>query len=267
MKYLSASATTTGLRQVNQDRSSEFTINGVKIMLLCDGNGGKGGEVIADCAARFLSGEIVYGLSRMEKVTLRKLIQLGRNAIKHTTEDIDNLKFLCQNLNSCGTTLTLVLIYKATVITFWVGDSPCLLYCPSQLSSLACPSHTLAEMLISQGEDREKIEKQTSLASTLTRCIGFKDATPSVNVKVCKPPFSVAIASDGIDCIPKEKIGDIFAKTHLTECLPDKIIISALEHGSSDNITVVATKVKEYPRSKMRRKLILHKKRRRLGYV
>jgi len=65
-----------------------------------------------------------------------------------------------------------------------------------------------------------------------------------MNITTCKLPFTVIVASDGIDYISQNELKDIFTHTHLTECLPDKIIISALENGSSDNITVVATKVK-----------------------
>lgn len=85
----------------------------------------------------------------------------------------------------------------------------------------------------------------------MTRCVGFKNAEPGMSVKTCKPPFTVAIASDGIDYIPENKLTDIFNEIHLTECLPGKIIISALENGSSDNITVVATKVKAETRRKI----------------
>lgn len=88
-----------------------------------------------------------------------------------------------------------------------------------------------------------------------------------MNVITCKPPFSVVIASDGIDYIPENKLKDIFNEVHLTECLPGEIIISALEHGSSDNITVVATKVKAHSKRKNRRKRIRRRKRGGLRYV
>ncbi len=122
-------------------------------------------------------------------------------------------------------------------------------------------------MLIAQGESRENIEKQDGLSSTLTRCIGFQNTKPSMNMLTCKSPFSVVIASDGIDYIPENKLEEIFDQTHLTECLPGKIIIASLEHGSSDNITVVATKVKAQPKCKIRNKRMRRRKRGGLRYV
>lgn len=267
MRYLTASDFTKGLRKVNQDRCAEFNLKGIKTMVICDGNGGHGGEVVADYAAKSLVEEVLYGLSRLKQVSLKKLQYIGKKAISRTAEDISNLKFLCPNLSSCGTTLTLVFIRKSTVITFWVGDSPAMLYRNGKIVKLANPPHTLAEKLISEGISRESIEQQSSLASSLTRCIGFKDTEPSMNVVTSKPPFSVVVASDGIDYIPENKLNDIFSETHLIECLPGKIIVSALEHGSSDNITVVATKVKAQPKRKIRHKRIRRRKRGGLRYV
>ena len=267
MKYLTASNSTTGLRKTNQDRYVEFTIKNVKVMAVCDGNGGPGGEIIADSAIKSLVGEVLYGLSRLEHVSLKKLRYLGEKAINKTAEDIKKLKLFSPNLANCGTTLTLVFIHKFTVITFWVGDSPALLHKNGEVEKLASPPHTLAEMLIAQGSSREDIEKQSCLSSSLTRCIGFDDTRASCNVVTVKPPFSVIIASDGIDYIPKNKLETIFNETHLTECIPGKIIISALEHGSSDNITVVATKVKQQAKCRKRRRERIRRKKRGLRYV
>lgn len=267
MRYLTASNSTTGLRKTNQDRYVEFNINGIKVMAVCDGNGGQGGEIVADYAVKSLAGEVLYGLSRLEHVSLKKLRYIGEKAINRTAEDINNLKFFSPSLANCGTTLTLVFIHKSTVITLWVGDSPAMLYKNGKIIKLSSPPHTLAEMLIAQGESRENIEKQAGLSSTLTRCIGFKDTEPSINVTICKTPFLVIIASDGIDYIPKNKLMDIFSEVHLTECLPGKIIISALEHGSSDNITIVATKVKPQVKRRKRRKRMMSRKKGGLRYV
>ena len=263
MRYLTASNSTTGLRKINQDRYVEFTIKNVKVMAVCDGNGGTGGEIIADSAIKSLVGEVLYGLSRLEHVSLKKLRYLGEKTIDKTAKDIKNLKLFSPNLSNCGTTLTLVFIRKHTVITFWIGDSPALLHKNSEVEKLASPPHTLAEMLIAQGSSREDIEKQSCLSSSLTRCIGFDDTRPNCKVVTAKPPFSVTIASDGIDYIPENKLETIFNETHLTECLPGKIIISALEHGSSDNITVVATKVKQQAKGRKR----IRRKRGGLRYV
>ena len=267
MKYHTAADSTTGLRAVNQDRYAEFNINGVKTMILCDGNGGHGGETIAESAVKTAAGEVLYGLSRIKKITLKKLQHIGKEAIKKTAEDIKSLKLLCTNLSSCGTTLTLVFVHNFTVITLWVGDSPGILFKNGRLTKLVEPPHTLAEMLIAQGESRESIEKQPALSSTLTRCIGFKNTEPNMSVKTCKQPFTVIIASDGIDYIPESGLEDIFNDVHLTECLPGKIIISALENGSTDNITVVATKVKTHSKRKIRNKRFRRRKNGGLRYV
>ncbi|MDD5766941.1 MAG: serine/threonine-protein phosphatase, partial [Candidatus Marinimicrobia bacterium] len=220
MKYITAADSIMGLRKTNQDRYAEFSIKNIKIMCLADGNGGQGGEIIANYAIKSLAEELFYELARLRKATLNRLVHIGKEAIRRTAEDIDTLKFLCPNLSSCGTTLTLVFIYKSAVITLWVGDSPAILYQNGKITRLVNPPHTLAEMLIARGESRESIEKQAGLSSTLTRCIGFKNTTPGINMTICKPPFSVIVASDGIDYIPDDELEKIFNETHLTECLP-----------------------------------------------
>lgn len=266
MQYNTASDSNIGRRKINQDRYAEFGFKDIKTMIIADGNG-YGGEIIADCAVKSLKGEILYSLSSVKQVSLKKLQYIGEKAISITAEYINNLKLMYPAFHSGGTTLSLVFVYKSSMVTaYWIGDSPIIAYKNWKIVNLANPPHTLAEMLIAQGESRESIEKQSSLASTLTRCIGFQDAAPSMSVMTFKPPFLIVVASDGINYIPESKLQDIFDQTHLVECLPGKIISTSLENACSDNVTVIATKVKALPKRKIRCKRFRQRKH-RIRYV
>ncbi len=256
MNYLKASKSITGLRESNQDCFAEFSVKDIECMLVCDGNGGENAEKVALCAAEYFIGAFVYGISHEDNIAEDSIRNIGVEAINRTSEAIMNLKRVCPKFSSCGTTLTMVCIYNSTVIAFWVGDSPAIVQTGDKMILLTNPPHTLSEHLISQGDSREEVEKQKGLSSILTRCIGHKDATPDVNVMNLKPPFTVIVASDGIDYLPGEELKSILSRNRLTKELPGELIDASYASGSTDNITVLATRVMRLPK-RMRGKSII----------
>jgi serine/threonine protein phosphatase PrpC len=255
MNYVKASKSITGLRETNQDCFAEFAFKDIECMLVCDGNGGEEAEKISLSAAEYLIGALIYRLSHEEHISEETIRSIGIEAINRTAESIHNLKRVCPIFSPCGTTMTLVCIYKSTVIAFWVGDSPAIIQKGNNMFLLTDPPHTLSEHLIAQGKTREEVSSQKGLSSILTRCIGHKDATPDVNVMTFQPPFTVIVASDGIDNLPGEELKAIMSQNRFTKELPDELIKASLEYGSTDNITVATTKVLRVPKRLRRRRM------------
>jgi serine/threonine protein phosphatase PrpC len=248
MTYIKAAKSITGLRETNQDCFAEFVFKNIQFMLVCDGNGGEDAEKVALSAAEYFIGALVYRLSHEEDIDEGTIQRIGIEAIKRTADSIYNLKRVCPKFSSCGTTLTLVCIYKSTVIAFWVGDSPAIIRKGDKVILLTDPLHTLSEHLIAQGTPQEDVVNQKGLSSILTRCIGHKDAKPDTKIMKLQPPFTVIVASDGIDDLPNDGLKAILSKNCLTKELPEKLINASLQHGSTDNITVAATKVLRTPK-------------------
>jgi serine/threonine protein phosphatase PrpC len=256
MKYITATKSITGLRENNQDNCLSLSYRNVNTLLVCDGNGGTGGEKISQSAVKAIIGEIFYHLYREKRITLRLICKIGFAAIANAARQIELLKKDQPQLEPCGTTATLIFSMGSTVVALWVGDSPGLICKDGQLIRLTDPPHTLSELLIKQGSSRESIEKQVGLSSILTCCLGHSDSKPDYKVIKFRPQsqFIVLAASDGINTLPQDKLLEIITSTRLTKNLPAKIVGASLAYGSDDNITVAATKVSGNKRL-IRRKL------------
>jgi serine/threonine protein phosphatase PrpC len=253
MRYYTAAESITGARPTNQDRYSQARYDNICVMLVCDGNGGNGGEVIAECAVRSIMDEINYALTRSKHPSLRKLQQIGKYALAETARYLDMFKRFHPEFRSCGTTATLVFVAGRKVVTLWIGDSPAFVSFGEKLVCLTDPPHNIIEFLVANGAKREELSVQTGLSSIITRCLGHSDATPDLRVMEFKVPMTVLVASDGINSLSDQELQHIIADNLLTECLPGKLIIAALESGSTDNITVMTTKAVSKSRKKHHR--------------
>ena len=262
MYWIAYSKSVRGKREINQDDFASFQSRGVKVLLVCDGNGGRGAEKFSKAIVKTVMGEISYTLPRMGKITIEELKILGLATVKKTAEQAEMLKSHCQDLSSAGTTITLVLIYNSTVLAFWVGDSPAMIYRNGEIIRLTEPLHNLKEMLISQGGDKESISMQDGLGSILMRCIGHSECEPDFKIMEMKPPFLVLVASDGISNLPEKRLSEIIRMNLFESTLPEKIIGESLEYGSDDNITVLSALVLEMRKSLKKVKRLYWKRRR-----
>lgn len=263
MYWMTYSKSICGKREVNQDDFAALQSRGVKAIIVCDGNGCKDAEKLAQEIVKTSIGEISYALLKMGKVTSEKLKDLGLSTVRRSAEQALMLKNHFKHLSSAGTTITLILIHGCTVFAFWVGDSPAMIYQNGRILRLTDPLHNLKEMLISEGLDKESISMQHGLSSVLMRCIGHSECEPDFKIMEMKTPFLVLAASDGIANLPEKKLLGIVKWNLFDKNLPDKIVNASLEAGSDDNITVVSVLVLEM-RKKLGKIKRLYWKRRRL---
>ncbi|MCK5707049.1 MAG: serine/threonine-protein phosphatase [Candidatus Aureabacteria bacterium] len=243
MKFITSAKTEQGLRDYQQDRYAHIRINDKSILVIADGNGGNGGEKLAEMAARLCLSYLFISLSMDYKnsfESLDKLRILGLKTIKRATREIDLYK-KTHNIEKAGTTITLVIITPELIGAFWIGDSPIYLFEQGNLAMLIKP-HTLAELLIEKGEPEEIIHQQPSLNSILTRCAGHKECTPdSLIVKLTKKSIILAGSDGAFNYIPDTTIAAILkANINSVENIPDEIIKNALDNGSDDNCTVIS---------------------------
>ncbi|GEM_PF-2943017 len=262
MYWLTYAKSVRGRREVNQDDFATFQSRGVKVMIVCDGNGGVFGEKFSEAILKSCLGEVSYALPRMGKINIEGLQTLSLAAVGKVSEHAGMLKRCNPELAACGTTITLVLIYNSAVVASWVGDSPAIVYQSGKITKLTNPLHNLKEMLINGGEDKESVSKQ-DIGSVLMRCIGHRECEPDFRILEMKPPFLVLVASDGIADLPEKSMVEIIRRNLFEGSLPDKLIGASLEYGSDDNITVVSTLCMEM-RNKLKKIKRLYWKRRRL---
>ncbi len=246
MKIRTAACSEIGLRDTQQDRYCHFYIDNKTVLVVDDGNGGEGGDMIAEAAIMSVCSELCFKLSQCKKgvMTEDQLKELGINAINNAAVHVLNLKKSHQEWNGAGTTLTILIATEDKIACFWVGDSCAYIFQDDEFIKLTSPVHTLAEDLIKGGESKEIIAKQPSLNNILTNCVGHEPCVPdSKIIEITKPCIALA-GSDGVfGFLPEEKLKEIikakFTVNYELQDLTDEIVKLSLENGSDDNVTLV----------------------------
>lgn len=258
MQFRTAGKSVKGLREFQQDGYGSLDLYELmSIGIVTDGNGGEGGDKLAESGVRIPISRISYELSqgRHRKIESEaQLESLGLETVKYTAELITELKSLhLDEWENAGSTITLVLITPELIGTFWIGDSCSYLYSDGQLTKLTSPVHTLAEMLIQQGEPREAIEAQKGLNSILTRALGHDACEPDSRIVKVEGPCFVLTGSDGVfGYLSESEITSILqnrsSKCPDVQVLADEIIQASLDNGSDDNCTIITTFIQPYSR-------------------
>ena len=243
MKVLINADSEKGLRESQQDRYAYIQVNDAVILGVADGNGGYGGDELAESV---LKSAISYGcwyLSQNRNICNKdELKKLGLNSIKSATKEAMRLKESRNDWTEAGTTITFVIATPIFIGVFWVGDSPAYLFNRGKLKQLTKP-HTLFEMLLKEGTSREALEQQPSLNSVLVRCVGHTECKPDFVMLPYEQETIVFVGSDGVfGFLSEQEICDILQNSNFYD-IPKQFVQKALGNGSNDNLSVVVSLV------------------------
>lgn len=124
----------------------------------------------------------------------------------------------------------------------WIGDSRAYLWNGGKLVRLT-NDHTFVQQLVDSGELRQEMAALHPYRNILTRCIGSSDAS-CVIVDTVSGDFyrddRILLCSDGLTGeLADAEIEAVFAAGLAVQGTVDRLIHGALEHGGSDNVTVL----------------------------
>jgi protein phosphatase len=235
-RFTAAVATDPGrVRASNQDRA----VAGDRLLAVADGMGGHvGGEIAARLAVE------AVGRSYEAHPTAAGLVAAVQEAndeiCAHGAED--------RRLHGMGTTLTAAALPEATrgarLVVAHVGDSRAYLYGRGGLRQLT-EDHSLVEEMVRRGEITQTEAFFHPHRHILTRALGV-DRQLDVDtwtVDVAEHD-RILLCSDGLtnEC-PDGEIAEILAANTDPGDAARALVVRALEHGGSDNITVVVADV------------------------
>ena len=252
MTTCTAASSQIGLRETQQDRYFYCQIDNWILNIICDGNGGPGGDILAETATKSVSAEVGFRISQLnnkEAITEEHLREICIESIKKAAVHVTSLKMSNPEWSGAGTTITLVVITDDLIGLSWVGDSPCYMLQDNEFTKLTHPVHTVAEELIEDGLSREDLTGQHRLHSTLTKCIGHGIPVPDSKIIELKEPCLVMLGSDGgFDYLSEEEIRDIIKDTFVNNSglqeIADKFVQLSLDNGSDDNATAILSETK-----------------------
>jgi protein phosphatase len=235
-RIVAAAATDLGrVRASNQDRA----IIGDGFLAVADGMGGHvGGEIAARLAVE------TVGRSFEQHPTADGLVA----AVHEANEYIWARGAEDRGLRGMGTTLTaaalLVTGHGAQIVVVHVGDSRAYLFGPNGLSQLT-EDHSLVEEMVRRGEITEREAFFHPARHIITRALGV-DRQLDVDFRTVDVVEGdrILVCSDGLtnEC-PDGEIAEILATNADPDSTARALVARALEHGGTDNITVIVANV------------------------
>lgn len=215
-------------RELNED--TYYANADLGLWLVADGMGGHEFGEVASALAR----EVIVEKVRQGESLEAAIRSADEEIIRHSRQRREALPM--------GTTVAAVRITDHRFEVAWVGDSRAYVW-NGQLCQLS-QDHSYVQELVERGAITAEQARSHPHRNVVTQALGVT-GTDNLEVETIsgrlEPGMQLLLCSDGLT----EEVGDadiarIVARTELSaqECV-DHLVMAALEHGGSDNITVV----------------------------
>ena len=205
---------------------------------LADGIGGrKGGEVAAQVTIQSLASFIKKLSSLTNHFQNQKDLTFSiRKGIDEVNQTVHLMSSERSHLQGMGSTLCCLLHAGDFVYCAHVGDSRIYRYRDSHLEPLTHDHSLFARWLAKNQKDTPSPPK-----NIITRAIGMAPKiNPEISCTLAKPDDLYFLCSDGLtDVVDNEELKMILEEEISIEEMAQKMIISAKNKGSGDNITVL----------------------------
>lgn len=246
-----------GLRENLEDAFGAFKMSipipnqlGITFTIAVDGVGGiNGGEVASIQAVNSIKSFLAASLAVVMPMpdsgclapdTITKLLvdalNVANDAILQQAAEQPALKGM-------STTVVCALIVDNVLYVAWAGDSRCYIYSKNKIRQLT-RDHSVVQQLIDDGLLDCKYAKKHPLSHTITRFVGTEDEF-AADTAICKLSHGdvILLCTDGLtDVLEDEDIADSIGKYQsgkmLFKQLPHQLVRQALDHGTTDNVTV-----------------------------
>ncbi len=181
-----------GDRKNNEDCVGAFSGAGGHMFVLCDGLGGHGAGEVASATAvqavqRVFSGEVLPGQELLTK------------CVATAQTDIYNIQQSSLKFDACKTTITLLHIKDGVACYAHVGDSRIYTFERHKIVKRTL-DHSVPQMLVLQGEIKEKDIRFHEDRNRLVRVLGNDAAPPKLDMSeptAVRPSQRFLMCSDG----------------------------------------------------------------------
>ncbi len=228
------------IRITNEDQAIALTnAHGDVMLLVCDG---MGGQNHGDLASRLCKDIIVEEFNKTKflnmpavfvKMWLKTIIKKANSAVYD--ESIRNPIY-----KGMGTTLTLALVRKNSLIIAQIGDSRAYVLTKDNKLKQLTTDQTYVAYLYRSGQIKESDMKTHPKRHVLLNALGIY---PSISVDIITYKYNkepVLLCSDGLyNNIPVSDIESIISLDDTPQQKCDELISLANANGGSDNIAIV----------------------------
>jgi len=234
MPYAAHGVTHAGRRASNEDALLVDTAIG--LFVVADGMGGH------------RAGEIASGLA----VETIRSVMTGEpptgDLLCHAVECANDQILAAASSNpdhaGMGTKVTALLIKDADLEFVSVGDSRMYRCRDGTVTQLTRDDSWLSQARANGSEITDEEARRHPMRHVLTDVVGVRsELSPELQVESLKPGDTFVLCSDGLHgAVTAERLGAIVESSHDPQASADRLLQDALEHGATDNITVIVVR-------------------------
>lgn len=224
-------------RPDNQDRYiAGMLANGVAFGFVADGMGGANGGSVASSHLCSIMEECLFQHNDNMAMDREKTVM---DAIDTACAEIYHMSKTDSSLSGMGTTISGVSVKDGLCTIYNVGDSRVYILRAGVLN-LVTEDHSVVQQLYRQGAITEEEMATHPQKNLITRAVGVRtDVETDVSEISLEPGDRILCASDGLtNFVLSPELTELMSADDFYK-IPEKLIESALEHNSTDNITAV----------------------------
>ena len=232
-----------GVRDYNDDRAlivgrilDQETFGGTggapSVAAVCDGCGGyAGGGTAAETVLSVLDQALPEILA--DPGRLAEVLEAARQAVYGKKREMPQFSEMCTTVAGC------VFREDSTVI-FHAGDSRVYRYDGLSLAQMTV-DHSMVQSMVDVGQLTAEESQSSPQRNIINRCIGIDCPPPEIYISnsPIMPGETYLLCSDGFwECFRSEEIKRLLSQGGDPVQLAERLVDSALQAGSDDNITV-----------------------------
>ncbi len=218
-----------------------------KLLIVADGMGGEAeGERACTIAVDQMTTYVLNSLAwcfRLEEGTEQDFEDDLKQALESCQKRIQTVVGKHPEMNSMGTTMTMVYIVWPRAFVVHVGDSRCYLLRNHRLDQITV-DHTMSEIMAETGQMSREEARHSPRGHVLWNVLGGRSNELSVDVYKLSLECNdiLLLCTDGIyDMVPHEMLQELLNSNTSAEAACRKLVDLANENGGRDNITVIVS--------------------------
>jgi PPM family protein phosphatase len=218
-----------------------------KLLVVADGMGGEAeGERACTIAVDQLTTYVLNSLSwcfRLEEDSEHDFEDHLKEALESCQKSIQDVVAAHPEMQSMGTTMTMVYIVWPRAFVVHVGDSRCYLLRKGELAQITV-DHTVSEIMVETGKMSREEARRSPMGHALWNVLGGRSNELAVDVYklTLEPEDVLLLCTDGLyNMLPRETLQELLNSNTGAEPACRKLVGMANEMGGKDNITVIVS--------------------------
>lgn len=230
-------------RKENQDCFGYTELDGITLLVVCDGMGGaRGGSVASNLALdTFLS---ICERELTAELDDRQIMNILSLAVSEANAAVFHLANENEELAGMGTTLVSALVTKNNIFITNVGDSRAYTVVSDELEQVS-HDHSYVQLLVDMGTITPDEAENHPDKNIITKAVGTSESIrPDVDILESARPSYILLCSDGLSgMVKRSDIKDVIVSSNEIEAKVERLVALANENGGDDNITVLAAEL------------------------